>query len=126
MLNDKGEYSSPKYSFQKPCMAGVAGMAEPSSPIFCGVCRLQLSKPRVHYGGESCYPCRAFFRLYPDLVMPVVRGGETAESLGQYQLFVAFRVLKHFVCSSNITQLIQIEENKWQEEKLFLKDINST
>ena len=31
-------------------------------PILCGVCCLQLEKARVHYGGGSCYPCRAFFR----------------------------------------------------------------
>jgi hypothetical protein len=28
----------------------------------CGVCELPTPKARVHYGGVSCYSCRAFFR----------------------------------------------------------------
>ena len=28
----------------------------------CGVCATFLDKKRVHYGGISCYACRAFFR----------------------------------------------------------------
>ena len=28
----------------------------------CAVCHVGMEKPRVHYGGVSCYSCRAFFR----------------------------------------------------------------
>ena len=28
----------------------------------CAVCRVTMEKTRVHYGGVSCYSCRAFFR----------------------------------------------------------------
>ena len=28
----------------------------------CGVCSVEMPKARTHYGGLSCYSCRAFFR----------------------------------------------------------------
>ena len=28
----------------------------------CRVCHVKMPKARVHYGGISCYSCRAFFR----------------------------------------------------------------
>ena len=28
----------------------------------CSVCHVHMEKARVHYGGVSCYSCRAFFR----------------------------------------------------------------
>jgi hypothetical protein len=28
----------------------------------CSVCKLPTHKTRIHYGGVSCYSCRAFFR----------------------------------------------------------------
>ena len=28
----------------------------------CRVCGEKISRPRVHYGGITCYSCRAFFR----------------------------------------------------------------
>ena len=28
----------------------------------CAVCHVHMEKARVHYGGVSCYSCRAFFR----------------------------------------------------------------
>jgi len=28
----------------------------------CNVCKLPTPKTRIHYGGVSCYSCRAFFR----------------------------------------------------------------
>ena len=28
----------------------------------CSICSVDMAKPRVHYGGVSCYSCRAFFR----------------------------------------------------------------
>jgi hypothetical protein len=34
----------------------------------CGVCELPTPKTRVHYGGVSCYSCRAFFRLFHNLI----------------------------------------------------------
>merc|ERR1711892_1630987 len=36
--------------------AGTRTMSE------CGVCQQIIQKARVHYGGVSCYSCRAFFR----------------------------------------------------------------
>ena len=33
-----------------------------SSNATCGICELPTPKARVHYGGVSCYSCRAFFR----------------------------------------------------------------
>ena len=30
--------------------------------IQCAVCHVAMEKTRVHYGGVSCYSCRAFFR----------------------------------------------------------------
>ena len=32
------------------------------SIVECSVCSHPMPKSRVHYGGVSCYSCRAFFR----------------------------------------------------------------
>jgi len=37
-------------------------MTDTGTEISCKVCDQKLGKPRVHYGGVSCYSCRAFFR----------------------------------------------------------------
>ena len=65
-------YLQKKIEKKKPCdcvwfQADKSGamdlLEEYKIPICCGVCCLELNKARVHYGGGSCYPCRAFFRL---------------------------------------------------------------
>ena len=28
----------------------------------CQICQKEMEKARMHYGGTSCYSCRAFFR----------------------------------------------------------------
>ena len=35
----------------------------------CAVCRVTMEKTRVHYGGVSCYSCRAFFRRTSQVAM---------------------------------------------------------
>ena len=37
-------------------------MSENGESTECAVCRQKTPKTRVHYGGVSCYSCRAFFR----------------------------------------------------------------
>ena len=43
--------------------------------IRCAVCHVGMEKPRVHYGGVSCYSCRAFFRRNTQRTeLPVCKG----------------------------------------------------
>ena len=37
-------------------------MAEAGGDRECHVCHEEIAKPRNHYGGISCFSCRAFFR----------------------------------------------------------------
>jgi hypothetical protein len=43
-------------------MAGNTSAPSGNTSATCGVCELPTPKARVHYGGVSCYSCRAFFR----------------------------------------------------------------
>jgi len=49
--------------------SSASGGGEGNSRATCGVCELPTPKTRVHYGGVSCYSCRAFFRLSHRLLM---------------------------------------------------------
>ena len=49
--------------------SSASGGGEGNSRATCGVCELPTPKTRVHYGGVSCYSCRAFFRLSHHLLM---------------------------------------------------------
>ena len=37
-------------------------MSDTEGEVACAVCEQRLGKARCHYGGVSCYSCRAFFR----------------------------------------------------------------
>ena len=50
-------------------------MSEPETSIVCQVCEQKLGKTRCHYGGVSCYSCRAFFRRNTQRTeLPVCKG----------------------------------------------------
>ena len=43
-------------------VSSIEMAAEAEGAKECHVCQVEITKPRNHYGGISCYSCRAFFR----------------------------------------------------------------
>ena len=36
----------------------------------CPICRFKSEKPlQIHYGGQACFSCRAFFRLVSSIII---------------------------------------------------------
>merc|ERR1712107_283703 len=52
----EGSLSSTMMDLQPSSLNQTTNLAE------CAVCHQPIPKGRVHYGGVSCYSCRAFFR----------------------------------------------------------------
>ncbi len=57
-INGEEEEEGPDEQGNNSAPGGRAG----NHGATCSVCKLPTHKTRIHYGGVSCYSCRAFFR----------------------------------------------------------------
>jgi hypothetical protein len=63
-MNREEEDEGPDEQGNNSASGGGAG----NHGIACSVCKLPTPKTRIHYGGVSCYSCRAFFRSFLHLL----------------------------------------------------------